>query len=114
MDDYLLVRRFFTGLVPFHRLRPAPDLLPTREYPSGHAPAALATTERDIVAVYLPVGGEIAPAVPSGHGYAARWFDPRSGDLQEATAIEGTYRCPDGTDAQGHPQDWVLLSMRDE
>jgi hypothetical protein len=111
MADYLLVRRFFTEVVSFHRLRPAPDLLPRQEYPSGHA---LATPERDIVAVYLPVGGEIAPALPTGRVYAAQWFDPRTGELQAATATGGSYSCPGGTDAQGHPWDWVLLLMRSE
>lgn len=109
MVDYLLVRHFFTEIVPFHRMRRVPELLPTHECPPGHAPAALATPQCDLVAVYLPVGGEIAPALPTGREYAARWYDPRSGDLQEATATNGTYRCPEGTDDRGHPQDWVLL-----
>lgn len=114
LADFLLVRRFFTEVVPFARLRPAPDLLPPGDAPPGHAPSALATPERGIVAVYLPTGGAVAPATPPGRAYAARWYDPRSGDLRPATPADGTYRAPTGTDPQGHPWDWVLVFASNE
>ena len=91
------------------RHRRAPDLLPAQEAPPGHAPAALATPERDIVAIYLPVGGEVAPALPDDRTYVARWFDPRTAELRYAAPFGDTFRAPGGTDERGHPWDWVLV-----
>jgi mevalonate kinase len=83
MADLLLVRRFFHEVAPFAGLCPAPDAISGGETGVGERPQALATPERDLIAVYLPVGGEVV--VNGGAATReARWFDPRTGDLQPA------------------------------
>jgi Protein of unknown function (DUF4038)/Domain of unknown function (DUF5060)/Putative collagen-binding domain of a collagenase len=114
LADLLQVRHFFTEVVPFASLRRAPDLIPAHNAPPGHAPAALATPERDIITIYLPTGGEVVPTLPPSRTYVARWFDPRTADLRIATPFSDTYRAPTGTDTNGHPHDWVLLLTSDE
>ncbi len=80
---YLLhLRRFLTEVVPFHQLRPAPAPHPDGEFAPGHRPTILSTTDHDVVAAYLPVGGTLTlPRLPDGE-YAARWFNPRTGELR--------------------------------
>jgi hypothetical protein len=109
LADLLHLRRFMTEIVPFARLRPAPELLGKSDAPLGHRPAALATAERDIVMAYLPVGGSIQLAMPS-RAYRVRWFDPRTGEWQDATSrSDAAFASPQaGADAQ-RPEDWVLL-----
>ncbi|HEY63536.1 MAG TPA: DUF5060 domain-containing protein [Caldilineae bacterium] len=112
---YLLhLRRFFTEMVPFHRMRPAPELIAPGAYAPGRRPLALATEDREVVAAYLPVGGAVELTLPTGKRYQARWFDPRTGDLQAAGMSEADGRrrfvAPPGQDEQGHPWDWVLVA----
>jgi hypothetical protein len=75
---------------------------------------ALATEDREVVAAYLPVGGAVELTLPTGKRYQARWFDPRTGDLQAAGMSEADGRrrfvAPPGQDEQGHPWDWVLVA----
>jgi hypothetical protein len=111
---YLLhMRRFFTEVVPFYRMRPAPEVVVPGEHAPGHRPLALATTGRDVVAVYLPAGGTVDLSLPQGREYDARWYDPRSGELRPATSLtEGTapgFAAPAGESENGHPWDWVLV-----
>jgi len=111
---YLLyLRRFFTEVVPFHRMRPAPELLVPGEAAPGHSPLALATTDRDVVAVYLPTGGAVELSLPVGRAYHARWYDPTTGELCPAAPPAGDERSrfvtPLGEDEEGHPWDWVLV-----
>ena len=67
-----------------------------------------------MIAAYLPVGGAVELALPAGKPYQARWFDPRTGDLQAASISEANGRwravAPLGQDEQGHPWDWVLIA----
>ncbi len=114
MADYLVLRRFFTELVPFYRLRTAPELSPAQALPLGHTPAILATPERDIVAAYLPVGGSITFDSALTHPAYTRWFDPRTGDTTPAIRIGDTYHAPAATDDAGHPEDWVLVMTDDK
>ena len=83
------------------------------EYGRGFQPLALATEERDVVAVYMPAGGAALLRLPPGGRYHAQWFDPRSGELSSAALAryKGYYRvqAPGGADEHGHPWDWVLL-----
>jgi hypothetical protein len=110
MADLLLVRRFFHEIAPFAGLRPAPDAISGGEMGVGERPQALATPVRDLIAVYLPVGGEVV--VNGGAATReARWFDPRTGDLQPAegsTAGDGRrFAAPGGGGER--PWDWMLV-----
>jgi hypothetical protein len=105
----LLLRHFFTAVVPFARLRPAPVVVAEGNYPAGHRPLALASAERDVVAVYLPVGGTVTLCLPrTASAYRARWFNPCTGELSPAQGAGDTFVAPVATQ-KGHPQDWVLV-----
>ena len=108
---YLLhLRRFFTEVVPFQRLRPAPELIVAINKPlPGEKPLALASPERDVVAVYLPVGGTVSLDLPRPiASYAPRWFNPCTGELTQAHAGDSSFESPAAIH-NGHPQDWVLV-----
>jgi len=89
------------------RLRPAPALLAKQA--GGEDPrrfiAAAATESADWCIVYTPAGGTITLRTGKlARPAAARWFDPRRGEWQDAGSIEGeeqTFNTPDA-------QDWVL------
>jgi hypothetical protein len=109
--EYLLhVRHFFTQVVPFERLRPAPRLVESADQmPAGHRPLALADETERLVAIYLPVGGSVSPALHKGlANYAGEWFNPCSGETLAASAAGNRYEAPAQLEA-GHPQDWVLV-----
>lgn len=105
-----ILHRFFTQVVPFHTLRPAPDLAAEEDYAPGHAPLVLATVNRDLVAVYLPAGGAVVLTL-ADQGYTAQVYDPRTGDVRAGalTATDAGLRvtAPSGGDAQ-RPCDWVV------
>lgn len=112
-----LVRRFFMQVVPFEALSPAPRLVVAGAYGTGRKPLALASPERELVAVYFPAGGSAVLDLPLGQAYIEQhWYDPRTGALCNATPspdLPGTgglvrYATPGGVDAQGRPLDWVL------
>ncbi len=109
---YLLhLRRFFHEVAPFAQLRPAPELIDEAEaYPEGAHPLALASPERDLVAVYLPVGGRVTLAMAL-EGYEAQWFDPVSGELRPARAAGHSLTAPERIHAN-NPQDWALTLYR--
>jgi len=111
---YLLhLRRFFTELVSFPEMRPAPDIIVPGEYAPGRRPLALATAERDVIAVYLPVGGKVELALPMGCIYQAEWYDPRTAELHPVGSVTGEaglgLTAPGGRDGKGHPWDWALI-----
>ncbi|HEX5416808.1 MAG TPA: putative collagen-binding domain-containing protein, partial [Chloroflexota bacterium] len=110
---YLLqLRRFFTEIVPFHRLRPAPELIVAGNQPIGHRPLALASAERDRIAVYFPAGDAAELLLPRRSGYHAEWFDPRGGERQPASVEESGEALrvvAPATRWAGHPADWVLV-----
>ena len=109
MADLLIVRRFFHEIAPFATLRPAPDSISGGATASGERPQALATPARDLIAVYLPVGGEVV--VKGDLPDPTRWFDPRTGELSPAAGIavaEGRrFAAPEG--GGNRPWDWVLV-----
>ncbi|MFO8006801.1 MAG: DUF5060 domain-containing protein [Candidatus Brocadiia bacterium] len=108
MEQFLLMRRFFHQIVPFEKVRPAPALVQGEGWDRGHAPLAMADAERELVAVYLPVGGEVTLKLPEGKRYGARWFDVRTGKLSAAAAENGRYfSAPAG--GGEHPYDWILV-----
>ncbi|NLD43976.1 MAG: DUF4038 domain-containing protein [Chloroflexi bacterium] len=103
------VHHFFTQVAPFTALRPAADLVTGGPWPRGCRPLALASEDGALAAVYLPVGGEVALALPrGGAGYVAEWYCPVNGTLRPAQGGEGHYVAPPA-EHLGHPQDWVLL-----
>ena len=112
---YLLhLRHFITELVPFARMSPVPigQIVQPGEYGRGFQPLALATEERDVVAVYMPASGAATLRLPQGGRYHAQWFDPRTGELSVATLAKRKghkVQSPGGADEHGHPWDWVLL-----
>ena len=110
LADFLLFRKFFTEIVPFARLSPAPDLLARSPTPAGHEPRAMATLERDVVIAYLPAGGDLRFAATQ-EGRVLRWFDPRTGDLTNATAKGAAFTPPTLGDPT-KPHDWVLIATR--
>ncbi|MBI1298028.1 DUF4038 domain-containing protein [bacterium] len=109
------LKRFFTEIVDFDRLRPAPQLLQSGPNEDGYTPLMLATEDRSQIAVYVPAGGEFALKLPV-HGYAAQWYDPRSGELTGAAVSTNpnsmTFSTPGGTDDEGHPWDWALVLVK--
>jgi hypothetical protein len=109
---YLLhLRRFFTELAPFYRLRPSPELVVPRHNPAGMRPLALASAERDVVAAYLPVGGSLDLVLTDSRLHRAQWFDPRTGGLEPARCEgdSGTLKFAAPAGGGSHPHDWVLL-----
>jgi hypothetical protein len=111
---YLLhLRRFFAEIVPFHRLRPAPEVIGHGPGEFGHRPLALASDDRETIAVYLPVGGEVSLVLPADVVFGSRWYDPRTGEFQAAHGARQAsslgFQAPVGQDEAGHPWDWVLL-----
>lgn len=114
----LQLRRFFTEIVPFARLRPAPDLIEPAVWAPGYRPLALATAERDLLAVYLPIGGAVDVRIPADRGWSARWFDPRRGEVAEArvghsSRQPGTARFQAPESRRERPDDWVLVLLSD-
>jgi hypothetical protein len=106
------VRAFFSSVVPFERMRPAPELLVPGEWEPGCRPLVLATEERDVIAVYLPVLGEADLELEGDREYDAQWYDPRTGELSSAVEVgeDGLqeYIVPPAPE-DDHPSDWVLV-----
>jgi hypothetical protein len=107
------LRCFFTEVVPFQRMGPAPEVILPGDHAWGHCPLALATASRDVVAIYLPTGGQVALAPSRDQRYDARWYDPRTSELSPATLStqneDLNFTSPPGLDGDGHPWDWVLV-----
>jgi len=107
-----LLKYFFTEVVPFHHLRPSPDLIKEKEYKPGHKPLCLSSKNKKQIVVYLPVGGEISLNIENISEYLTHWFDPRKGDLISAqpTSKDGyaTFT-KEGENKKGKPLDWVLF-----
>ena len=108
---YLLhLHRFFSEIVTFDQLRPAPDLLMDEGYAPGYRPLLLADEKRTAVAVYFPAGGQATLNLPADVEYGAQWFDPIAGGLSAAEDMSSsrTFASPADTTV-ARPQDWVLL-----
>jgi len=102
------LKHFFTEVLPFFELRPAPELIVAGPEEWGHSASVLATDDRSQVAVYLPAGGQVHLDLARDHEYTVFWFDPRTGQ-QQPTEGEFVFSAPGGQDANGHPWDWVLV-----
>lgn len=109
MVDLLIVQRFFHEVAPFAALRPAPDAITGGRTAVGERPLALATSTRDLIAVYLPVGGDVV--VKGDVPTPTQWFDPRTGERRPAagtTVDDGRrFAAPEG--GADRPGDWVLI-----
>ena len=110
LPDLLLLRKFFTELVPFAALRSSDALAEPAERAPGQAALLMADAARSLIVAYLPAGGSLrlVQDPPSG----AAWFDPRGGDLLPAAADSGDPRrftAPVGEATPGRPDDWVLI-----
>lgn len=113
---YLLhLRHFFIEVVPFAQMQRAPEIiiLPHITFPVGHQPLVLATANREVVAVYLPVGGSINLSLPADKYAKVHWFDPRTAQRQPAVSLSENsklhFTAPGGSDPAGHSWDWVLV-----
>ncbi len=115
--SYLLhLREFLTRVVPFDRVQPAPELITRGDQEPGHAPLALATPDRVLAAVYLPAGGFVELALAGRPSSDARWFDPRTGEMDAAIPRDSRGGAA-GFDAPrrngvGRPHDWALVLTR--
>jgi len=113
MADLLQVRILVERLgIVRDGLRPAPDLVAGEDDRRGYTPRALASDDRERVAIYLPAGGSVtvAPEVfPSNARW--RWIDPRTGEESLAVPVRSrTFVAPAGEDADpAHPADWLLV-----
>jgi hypothetical protein len=96
--DIVVIREFPTDAVPFHDLRPAPDLV-GGSFAPGHRSLALRSIGGDVAVVYNPAGGaaDIAFAASDAQGFA-----PRTAAWPPAAAEGTALAAPDGTDAEGH------------
>jgi len=111
MEQFLLMRRFLHEAVPFHKVKPAPQLIATGGWDFGHRPSALADGDLGLAAVYLPAGGAVELNLPKGKRYVARWFGTRTGRLRPASPAHkrrpASFCAPPG--GRKHPWDWVLV-----
>ncbi len=108
---YLIhMREFFTRIVPFNDLKPAPALINGEPKPVGFQPKALANSSCRIICVYLPTGGSVSLSLPEGLDFQGQWFDPRTGDLSTAgshLSRNTTLIAPEV--GKNHPWDWALV-----
>ncbi|MGV3492008.1 MAG: putative collagen-binding domain-containing protein, partial [Devosia sp.] len=103
--DLVVLKNFLLKDVPFHTLEAAPDLV-KGSFEFGHKPLALRGKAGEVAVVYYPAGGGAAIDFTAK---SARWFDPRTGKYQPATATNGTYAAPAGKDENKRPLDYVLV-----
>jgi len=112
--EYLLhLRAFFTDIVPFERLRPVAGLAHRNDSRQGYQPLTLATSDQEIVVIYLPTGGDITVDLDR-KGYSGQWFDPRTGELIGSGMPAGVAFAPPEQPQGGNPEDWVLVLRRDD
>ena len=116
LEALLHLKRFFTDIVPFWKMRPDPALIQPADYADGYRPDGMVSTDHDCIAIYFPAGGSASLNLPTQGEYLAHWFDPRTGTLQPNFAFTGdgseSVTAPHGQDTQGHPFDFVLVLRR--
>jgi len=107
VTDLAHIGRFMTLLMAGGRPVPAAALL-SDDRPAGTR--ALVLSAGAARAVYLPAGG--GAKLRLGGDWHLRWFDPRQGTFEDPVGVTATdglliLTDPGGTDAKGHPLDWV-------
>lgn len=107
----ILLKHFFTEIIPFQILQPSSDLIIEKEkYKPGQKPLCLGSDDRKQIAVYLPVGSEVSLGIKDIKKYNARWFNPRKGDLTPARSGIVKERVTFvKKDNENEPSDWVLV-----
>lgn len=107
--EYLLhLRHVFTKVVPFERLRPVARLARSNNARPGKRPLAMASPERDIIVIYLPVGGDVTMEMDL-EAFTGEWFDPRTGQLVDGGRRSGATFSPPQQPKGDRPDDWVLV-----
>jgi hypothetical protein len=88
------------GSVEWWRLRPDPGMVGNQAADRARYVAASRSAEGDVVAVYLPAGGEVSLRL--AEGLELTWFDPRTGSRTLADRLV----------APTEGEDWLLLGRR--
>lgn len=107
MKYLLILKKFFTEVVEFHRFQPVTGIIDKPEqYEYGKKPLCMASRDKDAFLVYLPVGERFTIRVSKPEGFRSFWFNPRTGEIVEAagTVQRGSisFDTPDS-------EDWVLV-----
>lgn len=94
----------------FHKYLPFADMEPDNERASGASAYVLAKSD-DVIAVYLPAGGNASVKLGS-RKYSVQWYDPRSGGPLTAgsvTTLEGPGLKSIGAPPTNPEKDWAAL-----
>ncbi|MFX0095963.1 MAG: putative collagen-binding domain-containing protein, partial [Candidatus Hodarchaeota archaeon] len=110
MKYLLILKKFFTENVTFHRFRPDSTLLDhVKKYDEGKKPLCMTTREKDQLILYLPVGDDLYLKTSSLAGIDSYWFNPRTGKISQALGKAKVqtlvFEAPDD-------DDWVLVLTR--
>ncbi|HET8549568.1 MAG TPA: putative collagen-binding domain-containing protein, partial [Bryobacteraceae bacterium] len=93
----------------FRRHLPFFDMEPDNDRVSGAKDARLLARADDVIAVYLPAGGEASVRLGSGR-YSVRWYNPRTGgELVSRPALTGPGVKPLGQPPHDPDSDWAVL-----
>ena len=106
----LILRKFFTEIVKFHRFRPVTGIIDKPErYGHGEKPLGMASIDEDAFLIYSPVGKSFTVRIPKPESYKSFWFNPRTGEIGEAVGVlsQGSIRF-DTADRE----DWVLIMKK--
>jgi len=107
MKYLLILKKFFTEVVEFHRFRPVTGIIDKPEqYECGKKPLCMASRDKDTFLVYLPVGERFTIRVSKPEGFRSFWFNPRTGETVEAA---GTVQRGSISFDTLDSEDWVLV-----
>lgn len=107
--QYKHMRTLLTETLNFRELVPNDKIICESSAPSGYRPLALSNKDGTTALVYLPTGGSVKIDAPLLYGNT-QWIDPRTGASHKAEQIvSAKFMAPEGKDAVGLPQDWLLL-----
>lgn len=99
---------FFTTMIPFHTLRPAPDAVvnnPGNQSPRKYV-AAARSENKDLTVVYVPEDRTIEILLSSlPPSPEVKWFNPRTGENSAAVAVITDTTAQFPTPSEG---DWIL------
>jgi len=107
MKYLLILRRFFTEVVEFHRFRPITGIIDKPEqYEYGKKPLCMASPDEDAFLIYLPVGERFRVRISEPERFKCFWFNPRTGEIGEAA---GTVQMESMSFDAPDEGDWVLV-----
>lgn len=108
--DLVVLREFVHAVIGNRKMIPRRDLASSTHAESGYQPLCLQSDEGDLVLLYLPAGDDVSLNLDAT-STSARWFNPVSGEMIEATADGQVWSSPvDG--AGDRPTDWILVIDR--